>query len=99
MTIVGATGVITYPSAVAGNYAIEVQVSDGRGGLATQRFQLRVGAGSAVASQYSLAAPSDWTGRQFVCLSLNAVDPRQSALTTHYDRPSGMTIDPSPPVV
>lgn len=95
MSIVASTGVITYPAAVAGNYAVEVQASDGRGGVATQRFQLRVGTGTAVSSPNILSRPpvvgqSD----SLYVYSLSAVDPRQSPLSYSLGTaPSGMTID------
>ena len=95
MSIVSSTGVITYPSAIAGNYAVEVQVSDGLGGLATQRYQLRVGTGTAISSPSILSRPPViGQVENLYVYSVNAVDPRQATLTYSLAvAPVGMTID------
>ncbi len=46
MTIDNSTGLVSYNNAALGEYAVELTVSDGRGGVATQSFRLSVGSSS-----------------------------------------------------
>ncbi len=77
MTINDATGVIDWTPAASGAYSVSVQVEDGRGGVATQSFEVVVEDGANVNSPPVLSAIGDQTvkvGETFQ-LTLSGSDP------------------------
>ncbi len=95
MSIDRNSGLVSYDNAVAGEYSIELSASDGRGGLASQRYRLTVGSESPAAPPRIVTTPpiQATVGALYV-YTVGAIDPQQSALTYSLtSNPSGMQID------
>lgn len=95
MSVVPTTGLVSFDNAQVGDYPVELRVSDGRGGLATQSYRLSVGTSTASASPRIVSTPPAiaTVGTLFV-YTVGAVDPQQSTLTYSLtSNPSGMQID------
>ncbi len=94
MTIDGLTGLVSYDNAVTGNYAIELNVIDSAGGLATQSYRLSVGGADSSTLRILSTPPTSATAGSLLVYSLSAVDSAQSPLTYLLTTaPAGMQID------
>lgn len=95
MLIGSANGLLSYDNAIAGDYQVEINVSDGRGGLATQSYRLSVGSGTENAAPRIVSTPpAIATVGSLLVYTVSAVDPQQSTLTYSLtSAPSGMQID------
>jgi len=96
MTLNDASGEISWTPTAAqvGSHAVQVQVSDGRGGIATQSFNIVVSAavGNQPPSIVSTPFPTGKVGREYR-YALIAQDPNGDALSySLITAPSGMTI-------
>ncbi len=95
MTIDSLNGLVSYNNAVAGSYPIELNISDGRGGLATQSYRLSVGTVPESAAPRIVSTPptTATVGALFI-YTVSAIDPQRSTLSYALaSGPDGMTID------
>lgn len=99
MTVDAQTGVVTWTPTPAqvGSWSIVLQVSDGRGGSATQSYDLQVGAvGSSNRDPIIVSTPAPpavLAGQTFL-YAVEALDPDNDTLSFSLtDSPVGMTID------
>jgi RHS repeat-associated protein len=95
LNIDSATGQLTWPSAVAGDYPVTIQVSDDRGGTAEQSFLLHVGDGLGTAAPVITSTPvvTAFADSLYV-YSVAATDPAGVPLSfALLSGPVGMQID------
>ena len=95
MRVDGATGLVSYNNAAVGTYSVELSVTDGRGGVATQSYRLSVGTNIESAAPRIISTPPALAavGALFI-YTVSAVDPQRSTLNYALTAsPSGMTID------
>jgi IgGFc binding protein/Ca-dependent carbohydrate-binding module xylan-binding/Bacterial Ig-like domain (group 1)/Putative Ig domain/PKD domain len=97
MTIDSATGLVQYPSPVAGIYPVTILANDGRSGVATQEFTLFVGtAANRTAPLITSVPPVVAVVNMTYIYTISATDTSSQSLQFQLlQAPTGMTISPS----
>ncbi|WP_444994436.1 putative Ig domain-containing protein [Aliikangiella sp. IMCC44359] len=94
MNISTISGVVSWMPDTVGSYLVEVEVSDGRGGFAKQRFNLVVNSGSNQAPEIISESVNSATVNALYAYQVEAVDPENETLTySLINSPTGFYLD------